>query len=171
MYCSIHRNEQQVFMGGKRFSNQVPLTLNFTGQSMTFYAKQFSHLYFAGSRIKLKENNVFATTQYTGATSQAVVISLRQTKLNENYELSSEGNSLLLQDLGIFKTINELVIKFKLLAISMNVERSQGPEFTKVICGSFNQGSNPKFGNMVGKQCCAIALYSLAFSMVKDVSY
>ena len=32
----------------------------------------------------------------------------------------------------------------------MNVERNPGPEFTKVICGSFNQGNNPKFGNMAG---------------------
>ena len=45
----------------------------------------------------------------------------------------------------------------------MNVERNPGPEFTKVICGSFNQRNNPKFGNMAGKQYCAIALYSLAF--------
>ena len=65
MYCSIHRNKQQAFMRGKQFSNQVPLTLNFNGQSMTFYVKKFSHSYFAGSRIKLKENNVFATTRYT----------------------------------------------------------------------------------------------------------
>ena len=82
----IHRSKQQVLMGGKEFSNQVPLN----------------------KRIKLKENNLFATTQYTGATtSQAVVFSLRQTKLNKNYKLSSEGKSLLLQDLVIFKTINE----------------------------------------------------------------
>ena len=114
---------------------------------------------------------MFATTQYTGSICQSVVISLRQTKLNENYELRSEGKSLLLQDLGIFKTINESVIKFKLLAISMNVERNPGPEFTKVMCGSFSRGNNPKFGNMAGKQCCAIALNSLAFSIVKDVSY
>ena len=62
MYCSIHRNEQQVFMGGQQFSNEVPLTLNFNSQSMAFYVKQFPHPYFSGSRIKLKENNVFATT-------------------------------------------------------------------------------------------------------------
>ena len=37
---------------------------------------------------------MFYTTQYTAATCQAVVISLRQTKLNENSELSSEGKSL-----------------------------------------------------------------------------
>ena len=97
---------------------------------------------------------MFATTQYTAATGQAVVMSLRQTKLNENSELSSEGKSLLLQDLGIYKTINVSIIKSKRLVISMNVERNP-----------------PKFGNMAGKQCCAIALYSLAFSMVKDVSY
>ena len=156
MYCSIHRNKHQVFMGGQQFSNEVPLTLNFNSQSMAFYIKQFSHPYFSGSRIELKENNVFATTQYTGGTCHAVVINLRQTKVNENYELRSEGKSLLLQDLGIFKTIYESVIKFKLLAISMNVERNPGPEFTKVICGSFSQGNNPKFGNMAGKQCCAL---------------
>ena len=170
MYCSIHRNKQRVFMGGQQFSNEVPFTLNFNSQSMAFYVKQFFHPYFSGSRIKLKEN-AFATTQYIGSSCHAVVISLRQTKVNENYELRSEGKSLLLQDLGIFKTINESVIKFKLLAISVNVERNPGPEFTKVICGSFSQGNNPKFGNMAGKQCCAIALYSLAFSIVKDVSY
>ena len=138
---------------------------------MAFYVKQFSQPYFSGSRIKLKENNVFLATQYTGATCHAVVISLRQTKVNENYELRSEGKSLLQQNLGIFKTINESVIKFKLLAISVNVERNPGPEFTKVICGSFSQGNDPKVGNMAGKHCCAIALYSLAFSIVKDVSY
>ena len=30
----------------------------------------------------------------------------------------------------------------------MNVERNPGREFTKVICGRFNQGNNPKFRNM-----------------------
>ena len=135
-------------MGGQQFSNEVPLTVNFNSQSMAFYVKQFSHPYFLGSRMKLKENNVLATIQYTGATCHAVVISLKQTKVNENYELRSEGKSLLLEDLGIFKTINESVIKFKLLAISMNVERNPGPEFNKVICGSFSQGNNRKFRNM-----------------------
>ena len=171
IYCSIHRNKQQVFMGGQQVSNEVPLTVNINSQSMGFYVKQFSHPYFSRSRIKLKENNVLVTTHYTYSSCHAVVISLSQTKVNESYELRSEGKSLLLQDLGIFKTINESVIKFKLLAISMNVERNPGPEFTKVICGSFSQGNNAKFGNMAGKQCCVIALYSLAFSMVKDVSY
>ena len=171
MYCSIHTNKQQVFMGGQQFSNKVPLTVNINSQSMGFYVKQFSRPYFSGSRIKLKENNVLATTHCTYSSCHAVVISLSETKVDESYELRSEGKSLLLQDLGIFKTINESVIKFKLLAISMNVERNPGPEFTKVIWGSFSQGNNPKFGNMAGKQCCAIALYSLAFSMVKDVSY
>ena len=32
-------------MGGKQFSNQVHLTLNFNGQSMTFYVKKFAHPY------------------------------------------------------------------------------------------------------------------------------
>ena len=50
-------------MGGKQFSNQLHLILNFNGQSMTFYVEKFAHSCFAGSRIKLKENNVFATTQ------------------------------------------------------------------------------------------------------------
>ena len=53
----------------------------------------------------------------------------------------------------------------------MSVKENPGPEFSKIICGTFNQGNNYKFGNMAGKQCCAIALYSLAFSTVKDVSY
>ena len=88
IYCSIHRNKQQVFMGSKQFSNQV-----------TFYVEKFAHPCLTGSRITLKENNVFATTQYTAATGQAVVISLRQTNLNENSELSSKRESLLAQDL------------------------------------------------------------------------
>ena len=78
---------------------------------------------------------------------------------------------MLVQDLGIYETINESIINFKCLVISMNVERNPGPEFTKVLCGTFNQGNNPKFGRMAGKQCCAIALYSLAFGILKDVSY
>ena len=65
IYCSIHRNKQQVFTGGKQISNQLHLILNFNGQLMTFYVEKFTHPYFAGSGIKLKENNVFATTQYT----------------------------------------------------------------------------------------------------------
>ena len=68
MYCSIHRNKYQVFMGDQQFSNEVPLTLNFNSQSMALYIKEFSHPYFSGSRTELKENNVFATTQYTGGT-------------------------------------------------------------------------------------------------------
>ena len=111
MYCSIHRSKQQVFMGNKRFSNQVDLTLNFNDQSVTFYVKKFAHPYFAGSRVKLTEDNMFATTQYTAATGQDVIISLRKTKLNENSELCSGGKSLLVQDLGIYKTINESIIK------------------------------------------------------------
>ena len=69
------------------------------------------------------------------------------------------------------KIISESIIKFKRLVISMNVEGNHCPEFTKVICGTFNQGNNPIFGNMVGNQYCAIAFYNLAFSIVKDVSY
>ena len=133
------------------------LILNFNGQSMTFYVEKFAHSCVAESTIKLKENNVFATAQYTAVTGQAVVISLRQTQLNENSELSSEGKSLLVQEIGIYKAISESIIKFKCLVISMHVERNPGPEFTKVIRGTFNQGNNPKFGNMAGKQCCAIA--------------
>ena len=50
------------------------------------------------------------------------------------------------------------------------VERNQGPEFTKVIKDSFNQG-NLKFGYAAGKQCSTVALYGLAFSIVKNVRY
>ena len=46
MYCSIHRNKQQVFMGGQQFSNEFALTVNINSQSMAFYVKQFSHPYF-----------------------------------------------------------------------------------------------------------------------------
>ena len=76
-----------------------------------------------------------------------------------------------MQDQGIYETINESIIKYKRLVISMNVEINAGPEFTKVICCTFNQENNPKFENMAGRQCFAIAFYSLAFSIVKDVSY
>ena len=116
----------------------------------------------------MKENNAFTTTQYTSSICHAVVISLRQTKVNENYELRSEGKSLLLQDLGIFKTINESVIKFKLLAISMNVERNPGPEFTKVICGSFSQGNNLK-GELQREN--KLISYERAFKMPENDMY
>ena len=36
--------------------------------------------------------------------------------------------------------------------------------------GSFNQG-HQKFGSIAGLQCCAIALYSIAFSVLKRVKY
>ena len=114
---------------------------------------------------------MFDTIQYTAGTGMAVVVILKQTKLNKDSQVSSEGKSLPLQDLGIYKTINESVIKLKLLLISMNVHPHPGPEFTKVICGTFNQGNNHKLGNMAGKQWYATALYSLAFGTIKDVRY
>ena len=54
--------------------------------------------------------------------------------------------------------------------VMSGIERSSGLEFTKVVTGSFNQGSL-KFGSAAGKQCRAVALYGLAFSIVKDVRY
>ena len=40
----------------------------------------------------------------------------------------------------------------------------------RVVAGSFHQG-NEKFGNLAGRQCCAISLYGLAFSTIKSVKH
>ena len=167
----VGTNKQQLFAEDKQASNQVHLTLNCNCQPFSFYVTKFARSYIAAIIIKLIKNNLFDTTQYTAASGRTIVVSLRYTKLNKNCQVSSEGKSLSLQDLRIYKTINESVIKLKLLLISLNVHPHPGPEFTNVICGTFNQLNNHKFGNVAGKQCCAIALYSLAFSTIKDVWY
>ena len=61
-------------------------------------------------------------------------------------------------------------MKWKLLLLSNDISENPGPEFYKVICGSFNQGIE-KFGDAAGQQCAAILLYSVAFKVVKDVRY
>ena len=76
----------------------------------------------------------------------------------------------MLEYLGIYKTINEAIVKWKLLLLSNDISENPGPEFYKVICGSFNQGIE-KFGDAAGQQCAAILLYSVAFKVVKDVRY
>ena len=101
--------KQQVFTEGKQFSNQVHLTLNCNGQPFTFYVTKFALSYLAAI-VKLIKKNVFHTVQYTVGTGRAVVVSLRQTKLNKDSQVSSEGKSLSLQDLGIYKTISESVL-------------------------------------------------------------
>ena len=45
-----------------------------------------------------------------------------------------------------------------------------GPKMDRVVSGSFHQG-NEKVGNLAGRQCCAISLYGLAFSTIKDVKH
>ena len=76
----------------------------------------------------------------------------------------------LLHYLGIYKTINEAILKWKLLQLLNDIHENPGPEFSKSVFGSFHQSSK-KFGSAAGRQCCAISLYSLAFSVVKDVNY
>ena len=70
--------------------------------------------------------------------------------------------------LGIYRTINEAILKWKLLNLLNDTEMNPGPEMERVVAGSFHQG-NQKFGNLVGRQCCAISLYGLALSTIKDV--
>ena len=40
----------------------------------------------------------------------------------------------------------------------------------RVVAGSFHHG-HEKFGNLTGRQCCAISFYGLAFSTIKDVKH
>ena len=72
--------------------------------------------------------------------------------------------------LGIYRTINEAILKWKLLSLSNDIEMNPGPEMERVVAGSFHQG-NEKFGCLAGRQCCAISLYGLAFSSIKDVKH
>ena len=51
-----------------------------------------------------------------------------------------------------------------------DIEMNPGPEIERVVAGSFYQG-NEKFGCLAGRQCCAISLYGLAFSSIKDVKH
>ena len=70
-------------------------------------------------------------------------------------------------------TILDNILPYNVLKTQLiigNIEVELGPEFSKIICGSFNQG-NAKFQNAAGKQCAAISLYTLAFSTVKDTKY
>ena len=120
--------------------------------------------------MRLKEHMIYRN-HCTALMGSLVLISFIQKKPKTQSEISLEKHCCLQQDLAIYKTISGSVIKLKQLIIFMSVEENPGPEFFKIICGTFNQGNNYKFGNMAGKQCCTIALYSLAFSTVKDVSY
>ena len=74
----------------------------------------------------------------------------------------------LLHYLGIYRTINEAILKWKLLSLSNDIEK--WPEMERVVASSFHQG-NEKFGNLAGRQCCAISLYGLAFSTIKDAKH
>ena len=67
----------------------------------------------------------------------------------------------LLHYLGIYRTINEAILKWKLSSLSNDIKMYPGPEMERVVAGSFHQG-NEKFGNLAGRQCCAISLYGLA---------
>ena len=71
---------------------------------------------------------------------------------------------------GIYRTFNEAHLKWKLLSLSNDMEMNPGPEMERVVSGSFYQG-NEKFGNLAGRQCCAISLYGLAFSTIKGVKH
>ena len=62
-------------------------------------------------------------------------------------------------------------IKIKLLIISGDVENNPGPyQLIKSIQGTFNQGNISLFGNTAGKQCSCIALFSLFWCHIKQVS-
>ena len=63
----------------------------------------------------------------------------------------------LLHYLGIYRTINEAILNLKLLSLSNDIEMNPGPEMERVVAGSFHQG-NGKFGNLAGRQCCAVSL-------------
>ena len=76
----------------------------------------------------------------------------------------------LLHYLGIYRTINEAILKWKVLSLLNDIEMNPGPEMERVVAGSFHQ-SNEKFGNLAGRQCCAISLYGLTFSTIKDVKH
>ena len=52
----------------------------------------------------------------------------------------------------------------------MEIKSNQRAEFYQIVFGSFNQG-HYKFGDFGGRQCSAIALYSQAFSIIKNVAY
>jgi|AJXC01.1.fsa_nt_gi hypothetical protein len=76
----------------------------------------------------------------------------------------------LLQYLGIYDTISQSVIKLKLLLLSNDVEENPGPQFTKIISGSFHQGDVEKFLESAGLQCAINCIISTCFSLVKKIS-
>ena len=86
------------------------------------------------------------------------------------YVLLHFWKQYLLCYLGIYRTINEAILKWKLLSLSNDIEMNPGPEMERVVAGSFHQG-NEKFGCLAGRQCCAISLYGLVFSSIKDVKH
>ena len=52
---------------------------------------------------------------------------------------------------GLYRTINEAILKWKLLSLLKDIEMNPGPEMERVVDGSFHQG-NEKFGNLAGRQ-------------------
>ena len=159
MYCSLHRSKRKLFQGKMQTFDEWHLTITPNGHA----AKYCETL--GSSKANFQKHT---TNQPKAAFGIFSEISSGQSKLKENKGKKYLGDKCcLVEDIGIYKTINESIIKCQLLLIA-GIERHPGPEFSKVICGTFNQGDN-RFSNLAGKQCCAVPLY--AFSTVKDVKY
>ena len=72
--------------------------------------------------------------------------------------------------LGVYDEIFQAIVKYKLLIQCMDVEFDPGPMFWKLLMGNFNQG-HLMFAEAAGLQCCAVALYRIAFNALKSVRF
>ena len=70
---------------------------------------------------------------------------------------------------GIEEEVLFRTVKLNLLLLANDIETHPGPYFILNIQGTLHQG-NAKFGESAGKQCACIALYSVCFSTLKNVS-
>ena len=62
------------------------------------------------------------------------------------------------------------VIITRILKLSGDVELNPGPyEIIRSIQGSFNQGNVALFGETAGRQCVCNALFSICWSVVRDI--
>ena len=58
------------------------------------------------------------------------------------------------------------------LKLSGDVELNPGPfEIVRTVQGSFNQGNVALFGEIAGRQCACNALFSVCWSVVREISF
>ena len=155
IYFMAYKNEEEMLVGDKIFTNFPLLTLNDSGYSVTINYISFGEaivldgaksqtvkfngttlLYlqrflwtFVRVKKRVKENNIIHS--HFACHTGSFQIKRYQNKSNKDSKLTLEGNSFLLQDLGIFTTINQSVIRSNFCLFRWILSLTQDPNFLK----------------------------------------